>query len=101
MQAAEIPLTPDNQQFSIGINGASYSFKAIWRDDAGWVIDLMDGNGAGIIYGIPLVTGVNLMAQYNYLSLGFGLAVVCDDPLQDKPTKTGLGLTSHLYAITE
>lgn len=101
MNIAEIPLTPDNQQFTTAINGVNYSILTLWRDDAGWIIDLQDSNGADIVTGIPLMTGVNLLAQFSYLNLGFGLAVVCDDPAQDYPTKTDLGINSHLLAITE
>lgn len=101
MNIAEIPLTPDNQQFTTAINGVNYSILTLWRDDAGWVIDLLDSAGADIVTGIPLVTGTNLLAQFSYLNLGFGLVVVCDDPAQDYPTKTDLGINSHLLAVTE
>lgn len=46
-----------NQLFSVAINGANYSIRTIWRDAAGWVIDLLDSSGAGIVTGLPLVTG--------------------------------------------
>jgi hypothetical protein len=101
MKISEIPLTPDNQQFNTAINGVNYSILTLWRDDAGWIIDLRDSSGADIVTGIPLVTGANLLAQFSYLNLGFGLAVVCDDPAQDYPTKTDLGISSHLLAVTE
>ena len=101
MQASEIPLSPDNQKFTTAINGVNYTIQTLWRDDAGWVIDLLDSSGADIFTGIPLVTGVNLLAQFSYLNLGFGLAVICDDPAQDYPTKTDLGINSHLLAVTE
>jgi hypothetical protein len=51
--------------------------------------------------GIPLITGANLLAQYRYLGLGFSLYVNCDDPANDNPTQTDLGIKSHLYAVTE
>ncbi|WP_315313138.1 phage baseplate plug protein [Pantoea vagans] len=101
MQANEIPLSPDNQQFTTAINGVNYSILTLWRDDAGWIIDLLDSSGKAIVTGIPLVTGANLLAQFAYLNLGFGLAVVCDDPAMDYPTKTDLGIRSHLLAVTE
>ncbi|WP_394564537.1 hypothetical protein C1N58_02525 [Pantoea sp. SGAir0180] len=101
MQANEIPLSPDNQQFSTDINGVSYQIRSLWRDSAGWVVDLMDGSGAPVVSDIPLVTGTNLLSQYAYLNLGFGLVVVCDDPGQDYPAKTDLGIKSHLLVVTE
>ncbi|MDS1416151.1 phage baseplate plug protein, partial [Klebsiella pneumoniae] len=56
---------------------------------------------ADLIKGIPLITGANLLAQYRYLGLGFSLYVNCDDPANDNPTQTDLGIKSHLYAVTE
>ncbi|WP_158780594.1 hypothetical protein [Pantoea sp. BAV 3049] len=101
MQYREIPLSADNQQFSIAINGTTYTIRALWRDDAGWVIDLLDSGGTAIINGIPLVTGADLLSQYKYLGLGFVLMVICDVAGQSYPTKTDLGTYSHLYVITE
>lgn len=73
MQANEIPLSPDNQQFTTAINGVNYSILTLWRDDAGWIIDLLDSSGKAIVTGIPLVTGANLLAQFAYLNLGLAL----------------------------
>lgn len=73
----------------------------VWRDGMGWVLDLLDSGGTGIASGLPLITGVDLLEQYNHLGLGFGLLVACDDPGQEYPTKTDLGIGSHLYVVTE
>lgn len=96
MTLSEIPLTPDNQQFNAVINHKNYRIKILWRESC-WVMDLMDEQKKVIISGIPLITGVNLLAQYNWMDFGFALFVGCDDPMQEMPTKTDLGLTSHLY----
>ena len=84
MAVSEIPLTADNQQFSIVLAGTTY-----------------DEQSNTIISGIPLVTGADLLAQYAYLGLGFKLAVFCDDATQAYPTKTNLGTRSHLLVSTE
>jgi len=96
----EIPLSPDNQLFSYAIRGVSYQFRVLWRGDC-WILDISDSNDVLIIGGIPLVTGVNLMEQHQYMGLGFGLVVICDVSGQDYPTETDLGSLSHLYVITE
>jgi hypothetical protein len=75
--------------------------RLVWRDGAGWVLDLLDSNNAGIVTGIPLVTGTDLLEQYSHLALGFKLVVACDDASQEYPTKTDLGVNSHLYVLTE
>nr|WP_310616930.1 hypothetical protein [Pantoea cypripedii] len=100
MNAVEIPLTPDNLSFSATVNSTIYQFTVIWRDSL-WFVDLADSAGELIVGSLPLVTGADLLEQYTYLGLGFSLIVLCDDPAQDYPTKTDLGLKSHLYAVTE
>lgn len=75
--------------------------KWLLRRGAFWCLDIMDSTGADLIKGIPLITGANLLAQYRYLGLGFSLYVNCDDPANDNPTQTDLGIKSHLYAVTE
>lgn len=100
MAVSEIPLTADNQQFSILLAGTTYRMSIIWRD-LYWVLDLLDEQSNTIISGIPLVTGADLLAQYAYLGLGFKLAIFCDDATQAYPTKTDLGTRSHLLVFTE
>lgn len=97
---SEIPLTADNQSFSITINGTSYQMAVLWRG-TGWFLDLMDNAGVLIAGGIPLVTLVDLLAQYQYLGLDFSLYVICDVQGQEYPTQTDLGTTSHLIITTE
>ncbi|EJN3229173.1 hypothetical protein NPU24_001831 [Escherichia coli] len=100
MNIQEIPLIADNQQFTITLAGVTYTVRVLWRD-VYWVMDLMTGPDSPFIAGIPLVTGVDLLAQYGYLSPGFKLFVVCDDPQQEYPTKSDPGTGSHLLVVTE
>ncbi|XTZ36840.1 phage baseplate plug family protein [Salmonella enterica] len=100
MAIKEIPLTAENQQFSINIAGTTYRFRFLWREQY-WIVDLEDASGIPLICGTPLVVGADLLAQYEYMALGFRLMVVCDDATQDYPTKTDLGQASHLLIITE
>ncbi|EDJ7416999.1 hypothetical protein CHY15_06285 [Salmonella enterica subsp. enterica serovar Brandenburg] len=100
MTIQEIPLTADNQQFSIILAGITWRIRIIWRD-LYWIMDLQNDRGEPVISGIPLVTGADLLAQYAYMGLGFKLVVMCDDSTQDYPTKTDLGGSSHLLVLTE
>lgn len=101
MAVSEIPLSPDNQKFNITLVGNSYVMRLVWRDPV-WCLDIFNPDGATIIVpSLPLVTGPDLLEPYAYLNLGFGLVVGCDVAGQDYPTKTDLGLASHLYVITE
>lgn len=100
MAVSEIPLTPENQQFSVTLAGKTFQMSIMWRD-AFWYLDIMDSGGNALIMGIPLITGADLLAQYNYLNLGFSLYVGCEDQANDNPTEADLGINSHLYAVTE
>ena len=100
MAISEIPLSPENQQFSISLAGQSLQM-AVTSRSVFWCLDVMDSSVADLIKGIPLITGADLLAQYRYLGLGFSLYVDCDDPANDNPTETDLGIKSHLYAVTE
>lgn len=100
MAIREIPLTADNQEFSINLAGTTYRISIIWRD-LYWIMNLQNDRAEPVISGIPLVTGADLLAQYAYMNLGFKLVVVCDDSVQDYPTKTDLGGRSHLLVFTE
>lgn len=100
MAVSEIPLTPENQQFSVTLTGNTFQMSVTWRG-AFWYLDIMDSRGTALILGIPLITGADLLAQYHYLGLGFSLYVGCDDQVNDTPTEADLGINSHLYAVTE
>ncbi|MES4611425.1 hypothetical protein V2154_02385 [Ewingella sp. CoE-038-23] len=101
MNINEIPLSPDNQTFSTTLAGVTLTMRIVWREGVGWVLDLIDNNDVGIVTGIALVSGVDLLAQFSHLQLGFKLVVACDDASQEYPTKTDLGINSHLYVLTE
>lgn len=96
----EIPLTADNQQFSIILADNSWRISLIWREIY-WIMDLQNERAEPVIGGIPLVTGTDLLAPFVWMGLGFQLWVVCGDAAQDYPSKTDLGDRSHLMVVTE
>ncbi|WP_425347518.1 phage baseplate plug family protein, partial [Serratia fonticola] len=53
----EIPLTPTPQQFAIQLAGVQYQMTLIWRDAAGWVLDIANNDKTPLIQGVPLVAG--------------------------------------------
>ncbi|EBU1222846.1 hypothetical protein CMS32_22630, partial [Salmonella enterica] len=91
MQVNEIPLSPDNQQFRVLLGGTTYTLRIIWRDAAGWIMDVMDSSGAVLLSGVPLVTGVNLLQQYPQSGIDGELVVVTDKGAPEDPTKDNLG----------
>lgn len=99
----EVPLVPSqNQKLSISLNGVSYQLIFNWvaADEGGWTVDIDDASGNPIIQGIPLVTGANLLAQFDYLALGGALVVQSDGDQTAVPTFDNLGHQSHLYFVT-
>ncbi|MFV8849811.1 phage baseplate plug family protein [Serratia fonticola] len=97
----EIPLTPTAQQFAIQLAGVQYQMTLIWRDAAGWVLDIANNDRTPLIQGIPLVAGADLLAQYRYLGIGGALFVVSDPNVLFPPTKDNLGIECHLYFLVE
>jgi hypothetical protein len=96
----EVPLQSIAQQVSITINGVTYIFVVYWNwVNQTWVLDIQDSNGNPLLTGTPLVTGVNLLAQFAYLGFGFALEVQTDFNSTELPTFTNLGVSSHLYLL--
>ncbi|EGF5356969.1 hypothetical protein ICF56_002640 [Escherichia coli] len=101
MNVTEIPLSPDNQLFRIQLAETTYTLRVIWRDSAGWIMDVMDSGGAALLSGVPLLTGVNLLRQFPQLGIDGALVVATDKGAPDEPTKTNLGTYSHLIFVQE
>jgi predicted Zn-dependent protease with MMP-like domain len=98
----EIPLTPSPQTFSILLAGVSYQLTLRYIDatDGGWLIDIADNAENNILCGVPLVTGHDLLEQYDYLGIGGQLFVQTDGDPDTVPTFQNLGLQGHLYFVT-
>jgi hypothetical protein len=93
----EIPLIPDNQEFRVTLGEVNYTLRVLWRDEAGWIMDVMDSGAQPLLMGVPLVPDVDLMEQYPELGISGALIVMTDNGAPEYPTKTNLGSSSHLY----
>ena len=100
MNVTEIPLSPDNQLFRIQLAETTYTLRVIWRDSAGWILDVQDSSGEPLLSGVPLVTGVNLLEQYPQLGINGALLVGCDVAHRTSH-QTNLGTYSHLIFVQE
>lgn len=99
----EILLTPSQATiFTVTLSGTAYGMRLTYNvaQEGCWVLDIGDANGNLLVAGIPLVTGVDLLAQYSYLGIPGALLVTTDRGAGEVPTFDGLGLTSHLYYAT-
>lgn len=98
----EIPLTPSQAcRFTVTLAGALYYLRLTYDiAQAGcWILDIGDADQTPLVAGIPLVSGVDLLAQYNYLGFGGALIVTTDRGAGEVPTFDSLGVTAHLYFV--
>lgn len=99
-----IPLANVPQEFFITLANRELKIISKWNDaeEGGWVIDIFDGEtDASIVANIPLVTGADLLEQYEYLGLNGKLIVFTDGDETAAPTLENLGVESNLYFQTE
>lgn len=100
-QIYEIPLTAEPQRFDVILNGVEYYFVLTWcKPQQYWLIEIQDRLGKRLVGGIPLITGADLLAQYQYLGIGGALIVQTDTDALAVPTYTNLGQTARLYFLT-
>lgn len=104
METFLIPLLNIPQDFLITLANRELRLVTKWNpsDEGGWVLDIHDGEtDTSIIAGIPMVTGADLLEQYEYLGLNGKLVVFTDGAETQVPTLENLGTESNLYFQTE
>ncbi|MBY4832578.1 phage baseplate plug family protein [Burkholderia dolosa] len=101
MNVYEIPLSADVQAFKISLAGTMYRLTLVYRGPAGWVLDIADASDNPLVSGIPLVTGVDLLAQYKHLGFQGRLWVQGAENPDDVPTFEDLGIGSKVYWVTD
>jgi hypothetical protein len=97
----EIPLISQPQTLTVSLGGVEYVLHVYWSPQLGaWILDLFDSSSNDIATGIPMVTGVDLLGQLQYLGVGGALIVQSSgaDALAP-PTNTNLGQVAVLYFI--
>jgi hypothetical protein len=104
MEIFKIPLTPVPQSFSIVLGGVHYILNLHWNAAEQmqfWTIDIADANTREpIINGIPLVTGCNLLDQFEYLGFKGGLIAYVSGS-DERPGYDDLGDAGNLFFVTE
>lgn len=100
--AYEVPLIAAPETFFISLAGITYRFTTHWCPYASaWILDIASEAGDLIIGGIAIVTGVDLLDQYEYLAFGGRLEAQSDFDLTAVPTFDNLGSGGRLYFIVE
>lgn len=103
MNYYEIPLSADPQQFTIRLSGVDYVMRLYYAntDEGGWTLDFYNANNQPIVCGIPLITGANLLEQYEYHGFGGRLWVQTKSNPNAVPTWDNLGTESFLFWVTD
>ena len=100
----EIPLSAAPQRFNVTLAGVQYQLQVVYCEvdaaTSNWTLELFTAAGISITGVLPMVTGVDLLAQLAYLGLGFSLFVLSDGQLTFAiPTFDNLGGTCHLLYV--
>lgn len=93
MAIYRIPLTSVPQTLEVRLAGVDYVLTVRWNSapEAGWTLDIDLPEDAGnVLAGVPLVTGVDLLAPYGHLAVG-GALVVWSDSHDLPPSSDDLG----------
>jgi len=97
----QIPLVAKPQTLSVNLSGTTYQLKVYWCVPLGaWVMDIIDSSGNPFASGIPLVTGVDLLGQLEYLGIPGCLIVQSNGGnALAAPTLDNLGQMANMYYI--
>jgi len=99
----ELPFTARQQIVSTRLFGVEYRIKLAWNVAAHiWVMDFFAFDGTPIMRGIPIVTGADLLAQFEYLGFHGQLLALTDQTRGDLPPDfENLGGTGHVYFLPD
>lgn len=101
MSAFEIPLNARPEIFGINIGGVDYKLATYWCPLHGsWILDIMLDDEQPVVMGIPVITGVDLLAPYTYLGISGALYAQTSGDVDAVPTFTNLGVSGRLFLVT-
>lgn len=96
----EIPTAPRNQTFRIALAGTEYQITQRYCAAAeAWLVNIDTVDGAAKIHGLMLVTGADLLSQFEHLGLGGAIVVQSDNDPDEVPSRETMGSTGHLYYL--
>ena len=98
-QSYKIPLISQAQKLNIQLGTDFYYLRLryCFTPMGGWIMDIYDNLANPLICGMPLVTGCDLLGQYEYVGIPGSMYVATDCNPPEVPTNDNLGSTSHLY----
>lgn len=98
----EVPLSPNPQRFVIGLVDVPYNCSVYWNQVSEcWCIDIADVDQNMLVAALPIVTGVDMLAQHRHLGFGGSLVVqVAGEPYSDVAYQD-LGVGALMLFVTE
>jgi hypothetical protein len=97
-----VPLQATPQTLTITMNGVEYDVTVFWCWPADcWMMNIADSNGNPILSGIPIVTGCDLLAQFEYLGFDGQLIAETDNDTDAVPTFNNLGTQGNLFFVVQ
>lgn len=102
MIVSEIPAQPVlPQRLFVSLSGTTRQVTLRWcAPNASWILDVADQDGVLVLSGVPLITGADLLAQFEYLNIGGSMVVQTDNDADAVPTFANLGDLGHLFYLT-
>lgn len=99
----KIPFTNQPQKFNVSLRGRLLILINRWNSiDSTWRVDVLDAiTNQELILSIPLVTGCNLLKQYNFVGLDGQIIVFTKSEIFSPPTYENLGVNSNVYFAVE
>lgn len=94
-----VPALPTPQSFGISLGGLDLNMNLAFKGAAGWVMDVANNVGDALLSGVPLVTGGNLLEQFEHLGIPGGLWVQTKNAPDAVPTFDNLGVESFLFYV--
>lgn len=93
----QIPLSSGCQSFQIQLGRSYATLTLVYRaaDCGGWFLDI-DVEGGAAVHGLPLVPGVDMLAQQEHIGLGH-LYCLVDGRTERSPTFDDMGSAVSLY----
>jgi len=93
-----VPLLPQNQEFDIALAGQSYHLVVRWNSFSNsWILDVEDSQRNPLVSGIPMVTGCDLLEQYQYVGIAGAFLVQSTNDPDLVPDYSSLGSTGNLF----
>lgn len=102
IEVFKVPLENIPQRFAIELGGVPLLVESRWNAEMpAWELTVFDAaTSVPLIASLPLVSGVDLLAQHAHLGLGGQLHVLTDGDQLLPPTLENLGVEADLYFIT-